>query len=422
MTSKSNISSAQRDIHFATEGTDGLTGFSEEQKVPSMTDALTIIGDLDPPPGFGVPASIITLETGNYTDGIVLPDFVSASCATASIVTTDAVNVTCGSSQTNRFGALVNNFLVAPVVILIDGKSRVRPIASTLSTSSSCEDGILVKLTGNCDDIFPMITRGNIRGDGTCLVENTAVSTTPIEFTNQLSEFFDDDQAGIVHNPAAESADGIYDLGTIQPNAAAVVAKASVATTSTIAHIVTGDAIIEGNTLIGAMLCQLEEDTRVTLKASFAQGDTLVKAGASAVYSAIAVMVGNTVVEDGGICRISANRIIGEMEVQDGGKGNLSCQHMTGEIKDVTGTGELFVEIEEYDGPLPLDNGNINGIINGIPYGNWAQKHEEQSVLNASDFTTQSPTGTNTPLQVLFGAAQLLPPLPLHTLSLETPS
>ena len=48
----------------------------------------------------------------------------------------------------------------------------------------------------------------------------------------------------------------------------------------------------------------------------------------------------------------------------------LRCESFIGEIVN---NGAMLVNVGAYTGTLPVDDGSINGVINGIHYGNWKQ-------------------------------------------------
>lgn len=60
------------------------------------------------------------------------------------------------------------------------------------------------------------------------------------------------------------------------------------------------------------------------------------------------------------------------------------------------------------------NNGTINGNIDGVPFGTYRQKHEEQVVLTGFSLNTQAPVATDTLLQIEFGAAQFGPTDPVQ--------
>lgn len=389
MTFRTNISSAERDIHFATDGDDTLTGFSEENKVSSMTRALEIIGDFDTPPSVVSPASIITLESGTYSDGIVLPDFVSASCETASIVSPDPITITCGSSQINKFAAALNSAPSDGIAVLIDGQTRVRPELTTATCLG--EDGIIFKVTGACDDIFPAWIQSEIRGERTCLVDHSATSTSPIKYSGQIAEFFDDDQTAIIHNPGAGSSEVIYDVGTIEPNTAAVALNASVATTSRVGHIQAGDAVVTGEIIQAETLFDVEDGARVILDADVITGKTILNGSGQAIYTGIAVGISDIELKDTSNFHADIHTFAGSLSVESGATAYYTGDAFAGSIDTIDGT--LNVIIHDYLGVLPPDNGNINGVINGGRYGTWKLHPEILTDDNTGTVVVDGNTG-----------------------------
>jgi hypothetical protein len=82
----------------------------------------------------------------------------------------------------------------------------------------------------------------------------------------------------------------------------------------------------------------------------------------------------------------------------------LESACLTGDITISPGA-TLDTIIVEFTGTI-TNNGTLNGLIGGVPFGTYRQKHEEQVVLNAASFSTQAPSGTDSLMQIEFGAAQ----------------
>ena len=119
------------------------------------------------------------------------------------------------------------------------------------------------------------------------------------------------------------------------------------------------------------------------------------------------VLTGFTFV-DGLVCFLDA--VVGNVVAND--DCGLNCKLLDGNIVVNVG-GTLFCIIEVHTGTI-TNNGTINGLINGVPFGTYQQKHEEQVVLNAFSPNTQAPVATDTLLQIEFGAAQFGPTDPVQ--------
>lgn len=116
---------------------------------------------------------------------------------------------------------------------------------------------------------------------------------------------------------------------------------------------------------------------------------------------------GTLVIESG---NIEADDVI---NVESGAIGDILCSRADGDISVALGATFNGI-IVEYAGGTILENGTINGLIGGKPFGKYRQKPKQESVLTGSSFVTQSPVGQDNPLQVKFGTAQFGPSDPVQ--------
>lgn len=100
------------------------------------------------------------------------------------------------------------------------------------------------------------------------------------------------------------------------------------------------------------------------------------------------------------------------LKLETGATINIVCERMIGDIIIDSG-GTLHCVIVEHIGTI-TNNGTINGLIDGVPFGTYQQKPFQERMLLAESFNTQSPVGKDSPLQLEFGSAQFGPSDPVQ--------
>jgi len=75
---KNNDFISGRDIYFLPSGDNNYSGLSVPNAVADPTQAIVIANAISPPPSAVEPVTINAFQSGLYTDGITLPDNVSA--------------------------------------------------------------------------------------------------------------------------------------------------------------------------------------------------------------------------------------------------------------------------------------------------------------------------------------------------------
>ena len=368
---KVDIDSTGRDFFFAPSGDNAFSGRTIQNSVADPTTAILRVQDLDPPPSAFQPASISAVVSGTYFDGIVTPDDTTISCQFASIVTSDLINVDIGNNQSVLWGALVNT-VTDGVNCMIDGKTRVTLLVNALVVGLDgvipTFDNIGVKVSGACEDIFVEIRQIALSGERAIGLEHTATTSTPIIYKIEKAEFFNVDQTMV------RLENGLTERIEVEVDAVRRATSAIQPTTNSIIF----DAV----------------SGQINVRAQSLDADIVGRVG------------------DGAQLGLTANICIGEIQIQDGGECLLRTGVLNGPITvDAGGRLECIINVQV--GTI-TNNGTINGIINGIPYGNWRQKHQENVVLNASDFTTQNPAGTDSLTQITFGGAQFGPTDPVE--------
>ena len=338
MTSKTNIPATVRNIVFTGSGNDEWSGVNLENAVSTPQAALVKVGLLSPPPAQFFPASINASATGASFGGIVMPDSVSCNAILFAIVTSDPVAQTLGSNQASELGANVTTSSNA-INTLVAGKQRVTSMDSTMTVGSNggtpTTGNIGIKVTGACDNLFFERTVINLQGEGAIGIEHTATSPTPVQYEVKSGEIFNDNQTVLkMDSPAAQQIE--LDMGTVR------ISPTASTTNSCILDIVSGAITVRASSLVAADLLRVGSDGLTNLNVSGAAGNIILDAGSGA--------------------NVDANFLIGDITVGVGALLRIQCMFHLGAI---------------------TNNGTIDGIINGVRYGNW--------IVDAVDVT--SPAG-----------------------------
>ncbi len=254
------------------------------------------------------------------------------------------------SSLAGIRAAIVLNEQDNASVFLIDTKDSF-----TIDLFYTCVMGdgaIIFDMQGACESIFIESINNQILGLGSICYQFTGTASSVMFLSCRQIDLLDTDVIGIVWDSVST---GVGAIEAIRSN---------------------GINAQDGNFLTGTDTIGL-----------------LIKKG---FYDAnIATCVATTIlkVESGAFLRLELTSGLGDIIVDAGGR--LDCDIIT-HVGVIT------------------NNGTINGNINGVPFGTYRQKHEEQVVLNAFSLNTQAPAATDTLLQVEFGAAQFGPTDPVQ--------
>ena len=370
---KVDIDSTGRDFFFSPSGNNDFSGKTIQNSVADPNTAINLINSLVPPTDGFNPASLNAAVSGDFSSGLVLPSSTTVNCASASIATTDPITIETGSRQSIFWGSLAN-FSTDGIVCMIDGQLRVLLGINALvvgndgAFGAETFDNFGVKIKGNCQDIFIEVRQIALLGNRAIALEHTATTSTPIIYKIEKAEFFNEDQTMIrIEDGATERVE--IEIDTIKRATAATKPT----TNSLIFDVVSGQINVRATSLDADILGRVGDNAQLGITANICTGELQI--------------------QDGGECLLRTGVLVGAITVDEGGRLECIINVQVGTI---------------------TNNGTINGIINGIPYGNWRQKHEEKVVLNASDSTSQIPVGTDNPLQITFGSAQFGPSDPVE--------
>lgn len=341
---KDNVVKTGRDIYFNSQGSANADGASIENAVDDPSTAITRINALSPAPSAVAPASINAAETGFFTTAITVPDFVSARAKIAGLLdSVSTLAIAAGSSQLQEWGVLSNTVTNGKVVSIVAKNALAVNVTQMIVGSDTVGGGngttgnIGYDVSGACDDIFINNLLTEIRGDGAIGVSHTASFTTPARYTFDVVEFFGPNQTVFKMDAPNDFDQAQITLISTTESSVAV----NPTTASTIFDIPKGTVNVVSNALSADVIADVGILGRLGLRTSFASGDMTVQSGGSAAIVALRWTSGTITVDSGG---------------------------------------ELNCIIHLFNGTL-VNNGTINGIINGECYGTWCDhKHREESL------------------------------------------
>ena len=323
--------------------------------------AVALVNALSPPPSNVAPASIDAAVTGTYSSGIAVPAFTTCNARFASIVTTDATVLECGGNHTVTWGALVG-LAASGTILKVDGVDRVAAEINALVTTADSSTGI--ELTGSVSEIFIQLRTATINGDGTILIDHTADSSTTVEYNIENMRFLDENETVVRYNDSVGTTATVFNISSVQSEP-----SASSTAGSKIFHIIDGDVAVTAGILSAETIAQVEDGATLSLDALVIFGDTLVSNGGIAVYESIGVITGDLDTTGSGALQVRATNVFGNVTTAGTGGVSVKCDQVIGDITIGSGT-EAYLVIDNHVGTL-TNNGTINGIVNGVYYGNW---------------------------------------------------
>jgi len=353
MAFRSNQPITGRDFFFNPAGDNDLSGTSDENPLADPDTAIINVNALAVPPDASNPASINASVSGTYTNGLVIPQFVTCKASSASVLTFDPVAVQCMGRHEVEWGSLLN-FSTDGICVLIDGETRVAVEANAVAPIGT--DGVGFDVRGVCNEVFVQMRLGELQGPGSTMFKHTAESDVPIGYNIRQVEFFGANQTLFEFNPPNSADQANITISSCQED------PSSTTTDSMIFQIMNGRLVAQAQVLQAENLASVASGAELSLECQIAFGDVQLNSGSDAIINA-GLLVGDITVDAGAI---------------------LTCV------------------INRYSGTL-TNNGTINGIINGVRFGNW--------IVNILDTITDE-TDTS---KVLFpdgsGGVEWIPPV-----------
>ena len=383
---RSDIPSTGRDFFFSPVGHNNNSGFSDENPVATPTEAINKVNALAIPPSASDPASIDAAVTGTYSSGITIPAFTTCNARFASIVTFDSTILTCEGNHTVTWGALLS-LTPGGTVVSIDGEDRVAVEVNAMITTGDGSTGI--NLTGSVSEIFFEVRSADINGDGSIFVDHTADSSTSVEYNLENVRFMDENETVVRYNDTGGTTATIFNVSSIQADPGAASTAGSV-----IFDVIAGTLLVDAELLVGETVALVKTGGTLVLDALTVFGDTLVSDGGIGVYKSVGVITGDLETSGSGTLQVTSKNIFGNTITAGTGGVSINSDQVVGDITVGVGT-TAFLLIDTHVGTL-TNNGTINGIVNGVRYGNWAITPTDIScrVTKTSDQTIPNNTLT----------------------------
>tara|TARA_R110002020_G_scaffold62221_3_gene166802 strand:- start:2135 stop:3661 length:1527 start_codon:yes stop_codon:yes gene_type:complete len=386
MTYKHNIDDSARGYYYASNGDDSWDGRSLENPKKTMQAALNAANALIPPPSSGPLASVKEGEGGIYFESLVLFERVVFEGFLSSIVTSGPVGVLAASTMGFSAQALVSTS-TGQTLLKVDGEEQFSARVSSMTLGGDGAKGI--EIIGNNSGIFFNFSEVRINGLGATVVDYQGNSLIPADFNFNTIVFGEDNQTFFNYQPTSPQ-------DTVDINVSSMHFETGV--TGSVGFLVGGGVLkVRGGSFGTETFAQVGVAGTLSVSCNVIGGDTL--ADGSAVYDTVGVIFGNLETSVTGTILWRGTSITGDLT--NAGNASIICTKFDGEIVN---TGQMYVQIGSYLGTMPANDGSINGIINGVRYGNWGIALER--ILRGASYSAQNPAGKDTPLQIEFGAAQ----------------
>lgn len=318
MTSKKNIIEEPRGFYYSPQGDDILDGDSIEVPKKTIQAAIDAAEALIPPPSQSDNATVTEAQGGIFLEDIELCESILFQGLQTTIVGSGPVVVK-GSNflsfRPQTVVALSNN---AISVELIDALS----FGCNFSfCGANGDNATAFDISGDCDDIFITCSSVRLQGDGGVGFNVTANSPTPIDINVNTGVMDNDNQIFFEWNQTMPSEASVINISTIT----------STGTGNEAIHAMAGNLNISTQLISCDSICTVEDGATLTMDANILVGNILVKDGGRLVLKSVGVLAGDLTVDSGGI---------------------VAC------------------DITVHDSGSIINNGVINGNINGEYFGN----------------------------------------------------
>lgn len=354
---RSNTPVAGRILNVNSGGDNSFSGLSPEYPVSTVNQALTNSQDINivnPPPS-ALSALSISILDSDYFEDITCQDFVDVIGTGASIfsLTDSATVVEMANSMTVDMGAIINAGSNSTGV-LFDGLQRARCVATTnvmgaftgLPAASNC---VGIHISGSNDDVFVDFRNGECRASNSTYLLIDGESETDPDISLGTFTNFNNDLTFVDYQPSDPLQITNLELTNFTDNSGVT---GTVVFTGT-----SGNLVVRGSELNvpGKTIADIQSGLRLGLRYLAMSGNIVVQVGGSYLAPSIGLQAGNLDIQ--GDANIFQNQLLGDLTIGDSAT-------FDGIIGTVSGT----VSISQ----VAIDAGNVNGIINGEVYGNYA--------------------------------------------------
>lgn len=356
---KNNINQSARRYYYAASIPSSLSGQSIERPKKTIQEALDGTQTLTPPPSTSATAFVKEAEGGVYiVSDIALYDSVLFEGTQTSIVCSgltgiEAANFMSFTPQTTV--SLTDN----SILLNVNGVESFGNRQAALILNG--ENVIGVNIAGTCANLFFDYNQIALREDGQTAAMIRGTSGTPIKFNAGEVSFEADNQTYIDYGPdsPADTLDARIDslfLGMGGPFTGLTAFKCSEGTLK-----VRGGSLF-ANTAFDVTGGQVA----VSMLAIAGNIDVT---GGNVAFDTVGQLFGDVTVSGAGSFQFRGSNATGNLVTSGTGGASIKCDTYIGDITIGAGTSAYLV-INNHVGTL-TNNGTINGIVNGVYYGNW---------------------------------------------------
>lgn len=371
MTNKIDMARSGRGfVWAASDGDNTWAGTSAQVAKKTLQGCIDAVNSLIPTPPDGGLALISNIEDDFITTPVVLPAATTLDVIGVAISGSSAgPMLTLGGDRQTVEISNVSNAGTGSTVDITD----LENVDLRAQIINSLGGGAGVDISGDNDNLFLKISQMRVNGGGSAIkIRGTSASPYDINLDSVSLESSGDSL--IDYNPNSNA-----DVCTL--NVTSVVNGVA----GTCIFAIDGGIIdITSQAMTADKLAIVNNDSRFGLDANEVFGDLEVNNTAIAILKSTGLMVGDLTLSDTATCY-------------------LDCSNFVGDIAVPTGT-TLEVIIKNHSGNITDKSGTINGIINGVRYGNWIIN--TNLVLFGASTDNQEPVDVDTPLQIEYGPAQ----------------
>jgi len=402
-----------RGFYFASSGRDIFDGATRQRPKRTPQAAIDATANLSPVPSLLNQAQVSAAQGGSFSEGFVLPGFVSFDAMNAIFSANQAVSITLGEAQICRVSG-VRNSNNNSTCFLINGQSLAG--VQTLFCAVVGDDSIGFEIKGTSEGVFVTCDRLTVDGDRSIGLKITGDFVDPVDIDGDVILLDGDDAVFVDFNPTNALDTCVIDISSVFSAGATVTSRG---TSSSTAYIVrSGHLTIQGSMLISDIAIEVKSGAEADLRQETAVGNIIVdsggilnvdilnhEAGTVTVNGVINGQIGNTFYapktftnKDPDTTALLTHSVTGT------NGGDSRTFYTTRDPKtNITGNpGDIAIRNNGEDSRFYQHRGASS---NNTDWVNISDSKRE-IVLRASSFVNQVPTGLDTALQVTFGAAQ----------------
>ena len=349
------ISDSTRALFYSLSGDSSLNGLTPEKAKGSIQNAIDAAQALVPSPSTGVIATVSEAEGGVYFEDITLYDNVLFEGTKTTIVTSGLVGISAASSQSFRPQAIITNTDNTSLVLIDEQEQFGLDVRSMTLGGDGC---IGFDIRGYNSGIYITASEVRIANDNVTVVSYTGASDIPPDFNYNTITLGGSNSTFFVYD--SSDPNDTADVNVSSLNEGEITAFA-IGTTGF--DVRSGILKVRAGSLSSAMVVKTLLGGVVTVSANVIGGATYSEG--SVVYDTVGVIVGRLETTATGTILWRGTSITGD--AINAGNMSIMCVEFNGEIVN---TGNMYVHIGAYTGTMPVDDGSIDGVINGVLYGN----------------------------------------------------